>query len=99
MAVVYLSGLILLMLVIIFLVKSLFINPYLLKKNHAFTTGIIVKIEPSNEGAPTIHYEFTVDGKVYMGYMGLDIYADVYVGGQYEVMYYPPDPTISELQV
>lgn len=81
------------------IVKPVIINPYLLRNNHRFTIGQIIKIEEVAEGNPAATYIFNVNGKEYKGNLSMPSYQDFNVGEKYFIMFYVKNPQNSSILI
>lgn len=77
--------------------KPIFIDPYLLQKNHRFTIGEIIAIEEVAEGGPMATYIYNVNGKTYKRGISLSNQHNYVVGAKYFVMFYIKNPGNADL--
>ena len=62
-----------------------------IKKNEAFTTGLITNYRRSNKGGSTIDYEYTIGNKKFKDSKGygniIDRYSNILIGKSFPVIY------------
>jgi hypothetical protein len=77
---------------------QLVIEEYLLKQDHRYTIGIILKITPNIDSGPDATYYFRFNGVYQEEFISINTRPFVQVGQRYYVKFYPHCLSISRIE-